>query len=219
MRSVEERLSDIERRLKTLILHGKISEVNYAQARVRVDLGEGSDATGWLPWYTARANGADISWDAPAVGECVSVFCPNGSVHDGRVLPAIYSGSNPAPSDDPRIHQRSFEDEGFIKYDAEQSRYEIEPPAEGEIRLKVGGTYFRIDNDECHVETGTMSISAETLQVFATSVVFDADSVKLDAPDIRLGGGNAHKKVARVGDKVNLNTGLILEGSDVTSST
>lgn len=113
--ALEYRITELERRLANVALIGTVSEADYAEARVRVQIG--NITTAWLPWLTRRA-GTAVDWWAPDIGEQVMVISPSGEPAQGVVMPALYSDAHPAPTSNGKIRRISFGDSSFIEYDS-----------------------------------------------------------------------------------------------------
>jgi phage baseplate assembly protein V len=107
---------DIQRRLANIIRIGKIAELDSANARVKVEIG--NILTAWLPWLTTRA-GEDRSWWAPEPGEQVILLSPGGELTQAVVLPAIYQQNYPAPADSENIHRVIYQDGTTVEHDRE----------------------------------------------------------------------------------------------------
>ncbi|WP_323842942.1 phage baseplate assembly protein V [Moraxella sp. Pampa] len=105
---------DIIRRLENLIRIGTVASVDHATARCTVDCA--GIVTAPLPWLTLRA-GTDRTWDAPTVGEQVLVLAAGGEMMQAVVLMGLYHEGCVAPSDQPNIKTRHFEDDCTISYD------------------------------------------------------------------------------------------------------
>lgn len=80
-------ISELQRKLANIVRIGLVKEIDYENARVRVQIGE--FLTDYLPWITSRA-GKDKTWTPPSVDEQVLVLSPLGELSLGVVLPAIY---------------------------------------------------------------------------------------------------------------------------------
>lgn len=203
MSDIERRMSELERRFGNVIRHGTIASADYEAAKVTVKFSD-ELTSGPLPWFTSRAAGAEVTWSAPEVGECVTVFSPNGDIHQGRVMPAVYSAQSPAPSVNPDVSTAAHKDGGHFSYDRKTHTYILQPHSDGSIRLLVGTAEVQVSKDSITVT------APDTVDVTAATVNIIADAVNL--------GGSGGKKVARVGDKINPQTMKIIEGSNVTKS-
>ncbi len=217
MSDLEMRMSELERRFENVIRHGTITEADYEAAKVKVSFGE-ELTSGWLNWFTARAAGAEVTWSAPEVGERVTVFSPNGDIHQGRVMPAVYSDKSQAPAIDPDVSTTAHNDGGHFTYDRKKHTYVLQPHTDGSVRLLVGKTEIILDKEDINlIADASVSVAAPEVTVTAKTVNVSADTVTVDAPAINLGGAGG-EKVARVGDAVNPKTMKIIEGSNVTKS-
>ncbi|APR98989.1 phage baseplate assembly protein V [Wolbachia endosymbiont of Folsomia candida] len=126
-------ISELQRKLANIIRIGLVKEIDYENARARVQIGE--FLTDWLPWITSRA-GEDRNWAPPNVNEQVVVLSPLGELSLGIVLPAIYQQKY-LPSE----HQENadifeFKDGTKLLYDKENHNLEI--LVADKITLKVG---------------------------------------------------------------------------------
>jgi phage baseplate assembly protein V len=110
---------------------------------VAIDGGESA----LVPWLTTRA-GPDVTWWAPAAGEQVMLFSPDGEPSNGVILAGVYSGRYPAPRDDPKLHAIVYRDGAAIQYDTEQHRYILELPPDAELVLAAPKIILRADEVE-----------------------------------------------------------------------
>lgn len=94
MSSAEQRfeVAELIRRFMGTWIEGNVS--GHSGDRVEVDLG-GGVKTGFLPVVQIRAGKMKIE-TKPSIGEQVVVFFPNGDEAQGRVLGALFGGSNQA---------------------------------------------------------------------------------------------------------------------------
>lgn len=201
--SVQQRLSELERRFENLIKHGTVASADYEAGKVTVKFSD-ELTSGPLPWFTSRAAGSEVTWSAPEVGERVTVFSPSGDIHQGRVMPAVYSDASPAPAVNPDVTTVAHKDGGHFTYDREKHEYVLQPHEDGSIRLLVGTTEVQADKSNILIKADS------AVDLVAPTVTITADAVNL--------GGTGGKKVARVGDKVNPQTHIIEGGSNVTKS-
>ena len=89
-----EKIADLRRRVNNLIRIGRVSEVDYATAKARVQIGKLT--TDFLPWLTPST----ALWIPLKKDEQVLVLSPNGDLQAGIILPALYYQSMAAPSSD-----------------------------------------------------------------------------------------------------------------------
>ena len=134
--SDQYRNGDAERRLENICRIGSVAEVDYANARVRIETGD--LLTAWLPWITRRA-GPDVDWWAPEVGEQVVVLSPGGVLEDGVVLGSIYQDSYAAPANTPNIHTTRYQDGTTITYD--RSAHKLTISCVGDMDIECAGNF------------------------------------------------------------------------------
>lgn len=199
--SADERIESLSLQTKSLLYRAEVSAVDPAQARVRVRDGEWE--SGWVKWIAGRASAGEASWSAPQIGDAVLCAAVEGKRSETIVLGAVYSAAAPPPFNTLNKHGFKFSDGGVVHYDDETSTLQVVPPAAGAVTIIVGGS-------NVHVEDGAVSVNSDSVTVTAQNVQVDASQIEL--------GGSGGKKIARVGDLVNLQTGKILEGSDVVTS-
>ncbi len=89
-----QQISDLIRRVCNLIRIGKVVNVDYTQAKAKVQIGD--ITTDFLPWLTPST----CAWIPLQNGEQVVVLSPNGDLRMGMILPALYQSAKPAPSSD-----------------------------------------------------------------------------------------------------------------------
>lgn len=107
-------LSDLIRRIESVLRAGTISAVDLANARCRVS--SGGLTTDFLPWFVQRA-GNVRTWSPPAVGEQCLVLSPGGDTAAGFVLVGLYSTANPAPEATGDAESTTYPDGAVIRYD------------------------------------------------------------------------------------------------------
>jgi len=87
-------IAELFRRVNNLLRLGKVTEVDYAKALARVQIGK--NTTDFLPWLVPST----ATWFPMKVGEQVMVLSPNGDLGMGVILPSLYQSAKPAPSKD-----------------------------------------------------------------------------------------------------------------------
>lgn len=122
--------SETERILANMIRLGSVSELDEANARVRVKVG--GLTTDWLPWVTARA-GATRTWSAPRPGEQVVVLAPYGDPAQAVVLPAIYQDDHPAPATTKDAEHVVFPDGSTVDYNSATNTLEVTVAGSGRV--------------------------------------------------------------------------------------
>lgn len=108
-------LAETHRVLANMIRIGVVSELDEANARVKVTTG--GFTTDWLPWTASRA-GATRTWSAPRAGEQVIVLSPYGDPSQGVVLPSIYQDDHPAPANSKDKETTVYPDGSKVEYDS-----------------------------------------------------------------------------------------------------
>ncbi len=199
--NIEYEIAELKRRMDNILRVCTVVETDYEAARVRVEAGDYK--SGWVQWLVNRANGTEVTWSAPEIGERVILLTVDDET--SYVLPALYTDTSPPPSIDPDIITTAHSDDAHMTYDRQTHTYTIQLPTDGLVRLLVGTNQITIDEMDIDI------IAAGNVNVSAQSVTLTADAVNL--------GGTGGKKVARVGDAVDPITMKIKEGSDVTKST
>ena len=172
----EFELTEIARRMASIVRLGIVAEVDHQAARVRVRYGgEGETAlSAWLPWVTERA-GADRNWWPPEAGEQVLILAPSGEMAKGVAVGGVYRREHPAPESDPNKHAIHYSDGAVIEYDRSAHRLKAELPAGGGAELTADGG-ITITGDVMISGGLTVSGDAEvTGSVSAGSDVSDQD--------------------------------------------
>ena len=107
------------RLIGNLLMLGVVTELDEAQARVRVDA-DGM-LTDWLPWCERRAGAGARTWSAPQPGEQVLLACPYGDPGQAVVVGSIYRDDHPAPADNKAMHRVVYADGSTVEYDGQTS--------------------------------------------------------------------------------------------------
>lgn len=165
---LEERVSELERRLEEMFVRGVILESDPVNKRVVVSYGttEKPMKTGWLPVKPIRA-GKAIVWWWPEVGEGVTVLSP-GDLRFGEVFPASYHTERPAPSDDPDLFLVEFGDGSKVSHHRETHLLElvnmgdVEATIEGNVTgLIKGNLDATVEGDAVTLVKGTATVTCE----------------------------------------------------------
>ena len=122
--------AETERILANMIRLGAVSELDEANARVRVKVG--GLTTDWLPWLTSRA-GATRTWSAPRPGEQVIVLAPYGDPAQAVALPAIYQDDHPAPSNTKDAEHVVFPDGSTVDYNSATNTLTLTVAGNGKV--------------------------------------------------------------------------------------
>lgn len=106
--------AELHRRLENVIRFGTIAEVDFANAKAKVQ--SGGILTDWLTWVNMRA-GKTRTWSPPTVGEQCIVLAASGELTTATVLYGIYTQAHNQPSQNPDEHVIEFADGAKIIYD------------------------------------------------------------------------------------------------------
>lgn len=139
-------LPDMERRTANMVRFGKITAIDYAARRVRVQSGE--ITTAWLPWAGGRAAAGKRTWDAPEVGEQVIVLSPTGDLRQAGVIPGFYQDAYDAPSSDPNKDKTEYGDGTVVEYDRGTHT----------LLAQINSTTITANRDMIHLVAGGCSI-------------------------------------------------------------
>ena len=119
------------RRLDNLLRLGVILEVDYANAKARVE--SGGIQTDFLPWVTLNAGKARF-WLPPAIGDQVTIIAVSGELTTGIILPALFKNNVPNHSpDEMSIH---FDDGAVLKYNYASGHFSLVGCKTAEIQAK-----------------------------------------------------------------------------------
>ena len=205
------RQAEGDRRTETAFMLGTIEEVDLAAGRVRVKLDEEGWISDALPWIELRA-GRVRTWSAPVVGEQVAVLSPGGEPAAGVVLRGIASTSFALPSASADLVRVVYDDQARDDYDLAAHVRTIEVPAGGQVVVKVGNGVATVEDTRLSLKLGSAELLVEDGQI------------TLNAAAVLLGPDGDRKKVARVGDHVQVSSGSsagswpIVEGSDAVKA-
>ncbi|NAX31980.1 phage baseplate assembly protein V [Vibrio sp. V37_P2S8PM304] len=113
---LEQRVSELERKLEEVFVRGIIVESNSSERWVVVSYGDEDNpmTTGKLPVKPIRS-GKAVVWWFPEEGEAVTVISP-GDLRFGEVFPGSYYSERPAPSDDPELFLVEFGDGSKVSH-------------------------------------------------------------------------------------------------------
>jgi len=124
--------------LNRMILIGTVEETDYANARVRVRVGNW--LTAWLPWVVKRA-GQDVQWWPVEKGEQVVLLSPGGDMAQAVVLGSLYQGQQQdvvadrmqdAPE---QVHRTQYQDGTVLEYD--RKNHILTADVKGSVSMKV----------------------------------------------------------------------------------
>ena len=182
MREIAElaaRVAELERRVAGTMRHGRVAEVDPAEAWVRLDFGA---ATGGGRFLSPKVPYAQIAGalkvhTPPSVGQQMTVVAPAGDWQQAVAVPMTWSNQNNAPSDSGDEHVLTYGDwritlrDNLLKFECGELTIE---KTDGGMTLSVGGTRWsftgagltqtggqidhdghRIDKTHRHTETAT----------------------------------------------------------------
>lgn len=96
------KIEDLERRVRRIVVFGTVTDVDHKRGLVRVDDGMGTEGepnkTDWLPW--AEHAGKIKTRTMPSVGQQVTVLSPSGTPETGIVMIGWYNENNKMPKAD-----------------------------------------------------------------------------------------------------------------------
>jgi len=131
-------ITEGDRRTSNIIRFGKIEEVDYGKALLKVRIGDLLSA--WLPWITERASN-NITWNPLEIDEQVVILCPSGEINQGVILGALYQDAYPNPTEDNTEdhHRTTYEDGCIIEYDRKKHHLKAILPKGGTTELISNG--------------------------------------------------------------------------------
>lgn len=192
-------LSESERRSAGAIEVGKVQEVDYANARVRVLVGDEDDdeghlITGWLPMPGARSRN-DSDWHPLEVGEGVLVVSPSGELQNGVVIPAgLYNEDNPAPGNKAGLWRRLFQDGGEIQYDRDSGEWYVKGLSK--ITLDVAGSTAVVTEESITLTVGGGVVTTKDGEITLTAA---GVTLKVSSAGVEISGGNVTHDGTNIG--------------------
>lgn len=170
--------AEFARQMGNLVQLGRVTALDAAAARVRVEIG--GNTTGWIPWLTGAAGG-DSRWSAPEPGEQVVVLAPSGDTAQGVALRGIYSDAYPAPANSAEKTRLTWKGGAWLELDRQANSLEVNLPAGGPgIRLVCGSSVLEVKDGEVVITANLLRIVAanttSTGQIDAAGEVFAGGS-------------------------------------------
>lgn len=146
----DQEITDLKRRMSSVVIVGIVSQVDHEKARYRFKSGElESD---WLPFTSARA-GDTRTYDSLDVGEQIVAVSPSGDLSQAIIVGSIATQTKQA-ADKGNIHRTIYPDGTVIEYDHEAKRYKMDVASGGSYQLNIGGGVA------LHANGGNLEISA-----------------------------------------------------------
>lgn len=213
MKNVAWEIAELKRRMDNMVRLGTIVEADYQKGPPMARVNYGESESGWIAFMADRANGQEVSWDAPEIGERVLVLALSGDPANARILPgSLYCEDHPAPSINPDVITRMHKDGAHDTYDREAHLRTIQIPEEGELKIMVGDTLVSVRGSHVMIQSDTITLDGETILLDGGS------SVTLKSPTIILDGethlgGTGGEPVARKGDDISTTLKKITKGS------
>lgn len=158
---LEQRLTEAERKLATMIRHGPVTEVDTKKQMVRIQLnpeGQGQDKedpflTAWVPY--AQQAGAYKFHNPPSKGQNMTVISPGGDPGQAIALPFTWSNAFKSPGDSEDEHKITFGDSLVsIKKDT--------------LDVKNGAGFMRVQGKHAHLGVGKTRIWMDEKGVYST---------------------------------------------------
>ena len=142
------RITDMERRMASVMRHGTVAEVDAERQRVRLNFGPAHGGNGeflspWMPY--AQFSGALRVHTPPTIGQQLTAMSPTGDFQQAVAVPLTHHAGNPSPS--------SAGDENVITYG--NVRITL---ADDLVRVDVGGSILKMTSAEINLETNGSSL-------------------------------------------------------------
>lgn len=150
--------AEIERIISNLVRIGVVSELDEANARVKMKVGGLS--TDWLPWGVSRA-GATRTWSAPREGDQHMVFSPYGDPAQAVVGPAIYQDDHPAPASSKDQEHVLYPDGSTVDYNSATNTLTVTVASGGNVVINCKHATINAA-DDATVNTKTATVNAST---------------------------------------------------------
>lgn len=140
LRQLLERMVEGERRSAAQEMRGKVTDVDTAKARARIQLGMNDDGepvkSPWLPYK--QIAGALKIHQPPTVGETMTLRSASGDVEQGVLEAFHWSDDNPANSTDAQSNVMTF---GDCKVTIGTSSIDVEV---GDVKASFSGSGFEV---------------------------------------------------------------------------
>ena len=138
--------TDLDRRTQDVVKRGTVKEVDYANKRLRVGIGDENDEdnyilTDWIKMSGARAKG-DSEWHPLEVGEKVVLLAEGGELATAAILPAgtyTETDDEQAPGDKPGVWRKKFKNGAEISYDRDNGHLTLDSKDHGKVTMTEDG--------------------------------------------------------------------------------
>jgi phage baseplate assembly protein V len=204
-------IAELKRRMDNMIRVGTVVECDYAAEPPVARIKDGEHVSGWIPFMADRANGQEVAWDAPEIGERVMVLALAGELSNSRILPgSFYCEDHPPPAVQPDVITRMHKDGAHDTYNRDLMTRTIQIPDGGTVNVLVGESLFSITGGGVTLTTPQITMMAE-------------GAINMHGQEITLHGkvnlgGKGGKPVARKDDTISTETKKITKGSSNVKS-
>lgn len=210
--------TEMSRQLANLVRVGKISQLDEANARVKVNTA--GIETDWLPWGAARA-GNTRTWSPPRVGEQVVIASPYGDIGQAVVIGSLFSDEKPAPASSMHQETTVYPDGSTVDYNSQSNTLTLTVAAGGNIIINCKHATVNAENDAT-INTQTATIAASTSVELETPTTHCTGNLQVDG-SISYGSGMTGSGGANVTGNVSVtgnitNTGNITSAGSITDS-
>lgn len=127
--------TELNRRASNIIQYGAIKEVDYANAKVKVEIGDLT--TAWIPWTTKSSHNS--VWQAPEIGEQVVMASPSGELNQGCIIGSLPQDVHPPAGNSVDKHTMVYGDTAVIEYDRAAHHLKAVLPSGGTIEINAAG--------------------------------------------------------------------------------
>lgn len=187
-------LGEMDRRMGNLLRFGTVSQVDTANALVKIDIGD--LVTDWLPWLTMRA-GQDRIWRAPDIGEQVVLLSP-GDPSQGVVLGAVFQTTHPANGNSQDVERTTYKDGTVVEYNRATHQLLVDASASsGTVLVKCSTATVQ----------ATASVTLDTPETHCTGKLTVDNLLTYKNGIAGTGGGNGNT----------ITGSIVLTGGDVTA--
>ena len=165
------KITELNRRLSQSIQYGAIKEVDYANAKVKVEIGELTSA--WIPWTSKASHNS--AWLAPEIGEQVVIASPSGVLNQGCIIGSLPQDAHPPAGSSVDKHTMQYGDGAIIEYDRAAHHLKLVLPSGGIVEI-VASADVTVKSDAVTIETKNATITADSVSITAS----DGVSIKGD---------------------------------------
>lgn len=162
--------TELNRRLSQTIQYGSIKEVDYANAKVKVEIGDLTSA--WIPWTSKSSRNS--AWLAPEIGEQVVIASPSGELNQGCIIGSLPQDAHPPAGSSVDKHIMQYGDGATIEYDRAAHHLKAVLPSDGTVEI-VASKGVTIKSEAVTIETKTATITADSVSITAKD---DSVSIK-----------------------------------------